>query len=392
MTSAEPGKQEIGLPMRSFSWETACKRRLARNHLLEPVPRDRLVDAVRTVGGIQAQILSAAELAIGVRVAGVTRQDVQAELWERHSLVKTYGPRGTLHLLPADELPLWMAALQACAMLREPQWYAAAGLEPEQADALLDAMGEALDRRCLTRQELAEEVTRRVGEWARERLLSSWGEFLTPAAFAGQLCFGPSKGSQVTFVRADQWIGYWQDRDPGEALTEICRRYFAAYGPATPQDFAHWFWLKPGEARRVMASLTDELEEVDLAGYRAWMLATDAREEWEAQFGSLRLLAQYDCYILGCGPRERIVPDAARIRVSTHGRGRFEGATALPVLLIDGVVAGMWERRKRGSRIELRVEPFSQLAPLQHRQLEAEAARLGAFLEMEVALSLGALG
>jgi hypothetical protein len=30
------------------------------------MPKDRLVDAVRTVGGIQAQILSAAELAIGM--------------------------------------------------------------------------------------------------------------------------------------------------------------------------------------------------------------------------------------------------------------------------------------------------------------------------------------
>src|SRR2546423_8154321 len=81
-------KEEIGFPMKSFSWDTACGRRLARHYLLEPVPKARLVDAVRTVGGIQAQILSAAELAIGVRVAEVTRQDVQAELCGRHSPVK----------------------------------------------------------------------------------------------------------------------------------------------------------------------------------------------------------------------------------------------------------------------------------------------------------------
>ena len=378
--------------MRSFSWETVCRRRLDRNHLLEPLPGARLVDAVRTVGGIQAQILSAAELAIGVRVAEVTRQDVQAELWERHSLVKTYGPRGTLHLLPADELPLWMAALQGCAMLREPHWYAAAGLEPTQAEDLLDAIGEALDSRCLTRQELADEVVIRVGEWARERLLSAWGEFLTPAAFAGRLCFGPSKGSQVTFVRADQWVGQWQEHDPGEALAEVCRRYFAAYGPARPQDFGHWFRLKPDEARRVMTSLGGELEEVDLAGRRAWMLAVDAQEEWEPQPGSLRLLPQYDCYILGCGPREWVVPDAARTRVSGYRRGRFEGATALPVLLIDGVVAGMWEWRRRGSKVELRVEAFGQLTAQQHGRLEEEAERMGAFLGMGVELSVGALG
>jgi hypothetical protein len=141
-----------------------------------------------------------------------------------------------------------MAAMQAYVMLHEPHWYAVAGLESSQADALLEAIGEALDNRCLTRQELADEVAQRVGAWAQERLLSSWGEFLAPAAFVGRLCFGPSKGNQVTFVRADQWTSHWQECDPREALAEICRRYFAAYGPATHQDFAHWFGLKPGEA------------------------------------------------------------------------------------------------------------------------------------------------
>ena len=72
----------------------------------------------------------------------------QVELWEQRTLVKTYGPRGTLHLLPADELPLWMDAMRACAILHEPYWYAAAGLEPSQADALLEAIGQrdAADR------------------------------------------------------------------------------------------------------------------------------------------------------------------------------------------------------------------------------------------------------
>ncbi len=380
--------------MKSFTWETACRRRLARNHLLEPLTKDQIVDAVRTVGGVQAQILSAAELAIGVRVAGIVRRDVQAALWEQRSLVKTYGPRGTLHLLPADELSLWMAALGASALLHEPYWYATAGLERPQADALLEAIGQALDRRCLTRQELTEKVVADVGEWAREQMLSAWGSLLAPAAFAGLLCFGPSRGSQVTFVRADQWVNGWPEYDPQKALTEICRCYFATYGPATHQDFAHWLSLKPAQARKVMESLADELQEVDFAGRRAWMLATDVQDEEErnAELSSVCLLPQYDCYILGCGPRERIVPPAARTRVSTYGRGRFEGATALPVLLINGVVAGIWERRKVRKQLELQAEVFGELTTPQRDQLEAEAARIGAFYETEVTLSMGILG
>jgi uncharacterized protein YcaQ len=379
--------------MRSFTWESASRRRLARQHLLAPAPAAQMVETVRAVGGIQAQVLSAAELAIGARVADITRQDVQAALWEQHALVKTYGPRGTLHLHPADELPLWMAALQAAEALSGPPWYQHAGLEPSQADDLVNAIGNALDGRCLTRKELADAVASQGGEWARERLLSAWGELLAPAARAGKLCFGPGTGSQVSFVRADQWIGHWEQHDPQAALVELCRRYIATYGPTTHQDIAHWFRLKPEQARVLMVSLAADLEEVEFIGRRAWLLASAARDDpQEADESSLWLLPQYDCYLLGCGPRERIVPEVARPRVNSYGRGRFESATGLPVLLIDGAVAGMWERRRRGKTNELRVESFVELTARQHEQLEAEAARIGAFLGVNMALSLGILG
>jgi uncharacterized protein YcaQ len=301
--------------MRSLTWKEVCRRRLARHYLTHPAPRTQLVDVVRAVCGVQAQIITAAELAIGARVAGVTQPDVREEIWERRRLIKTYGPRETLHLLPADELPLWMAAMRARAFLRETRWYESSGLKPAQAEALLEAIGDALDGRRLTREELAHEVGRRAGSWAKDWLVSTWGSLLGPAAYTGRLCFGPSQGSKVTFVRADQWAGAWREVDPGEALAEVCRRYFAAYGPATHQDFARWFWLKPGEARRVMESLAGELEAVDVEGQPAWVLAGDVEAAGEPAHGSVRLLPQYDCYVLGCGPRDRIVPEAARARL-----------------------------------------------------------------------------
>ena len=381
--------------MRSVPWEAACQRRLARQHLSAPASPGRLVDAVRAVGGIQAQILSAAELAIGARVASITRRDVQAALWQDHTLVKTYGPRGTLHLLPADELPLWMAALREAEALGGSPWYQRAGLDASQGGAVLDAIGAALDGRCLTRKELADAVVSDVGDWAREKLLSAWGELLSPAALAGKLCFGPSAGSQVRFVRADQWVGHWEEHDPRDALVELCRRYIATYGPVTHSDVAHWFRLKPDQARGLIEPLAPALEAVDFLGRRAWMLADDAQDApvaGEPLAESLHLLPQYDCYLLGCAPRERIVPEAARPRVNTYGRGRFEGATALPVLLIAGAVAGIWERRQQGKGNDLRVEPFIALTSHQHERLEEEVARIGAFLGMPLTLSLGAVG
>src|SRR5262249_24983266 len=160
-----------------------------------------------------------------------------------------------------------------------PPWYQRAGLEPSQAADLLDAIGDALDGRCLTRKELADTVTGQVGEWARERLLSAWGELLAPAALHAKLCFGPGTGGQVSFVLAEQRIGHGEQHDPRQALVELCRRFIATYGPVTHQDIAHWFRLKPEQARTLMESLAAELEEVDFLGRRAWLLAADARHD-----------------------------------------------------------------------------------------------------------------
>lgn len=156
----------------------------------------------------------------------------------------------------------------------------------------------------------------------------------------------------------------------------------------------------PAQAQKLLEPLAADLEAVDFAGRRAWMLAADVEADRPPSAtpsaDSLRLLPQYDCYLLGCGPRERIVPEAARTRVNTYGRGRFEGATALSVMLIDGVVSGLWEKRphRQASKRdpELRVESFGQLTTRQHELLESEVGRIGAFLETRLALTLGVLG
>ncbi|WP_079660027.1 DNA glycosylase AlkZ-like family protein [Streptomyces sp. 3214.6] len=94
-----------------ISWREASARRLERQFLANSPaggprpPANGVEDVVAAMLGAHAQVPSAAEVAIGVRAAGVTRKDVRAALWEERSLVRTHGPRGTVHLLPADELP-----------------------------------------------------------------------------------------------------------------------------------------------------------------------------------------------------------------------------------------------------------------------------------------------
>src|SRR5919202_1301307 len=101
--------------MHVLTWREVWARRLARHALLTPAPAEALVRTVGAVCGIQAQVMPAAALSVAIRLTDVTRADVQAALWHTRRLVKTFGIRGTVHLFPADELSLWLAALRAAA-------------------------------------------------------------------------------------------------------------------------------------------------------------------------------------------------------------------------------------------------------------------------------------
>ena len=60
-----------------------------------------VADVAGAVSGVHAQILSAAEVSAALRIEGATRADVRRALWDDRTVVKTFGPRGTVHLLPA---------------------------------------------------------------------------------------------------------------------------------------------------------------------------------------------------------------------------------------------------------------------------------------------------
>ena len=61
-------------------------------------------------------------------------------------------------------------------------------------------------------------------------------------------------------------------------------------------------------------------------------------------------------------------------------------------LLVDGVAAGLWERKKRGRRLEVTVEPAKALRRTARRALEGEAQRFADFLALEPALDVARRG
>jgi hypothetical protein len=100
----------------------------------------------------------------------------------------------------------------------------------------------------------------------------------------------------------------------------------------------------------------------------------------------VRLLPYFDAYVVGCHPRDKVFPGRAAERALAGSQaGNF------PVLLIDGVVAGVWHQRRSGRRIAITVEPLEPLSAAQRRALDDQVERIGAFLEGTPQLTIGAV-
>jgi hypothetical protein len=375
-----------------MSRDEVSARRLDRHGLAEPVAAERLVEQVGVMCGAHAQILSAAELSIGLRVADITRADVRDVLWNKRELVKTYGPRGTVHLLPTHDLPIWIGALSALAALPSSRTINPNDmiLTPEQTDEVVEAIGIALEDAELTADDLGAVVIPRLGAWAGEEVLQGfqstlprWRWGIGAAAIRGALCFAPNQGRRVAYTHPRRLLPNFEPADGPPAVVEVLRRYLYAYGPATPEQFARWLSAPQGWAKALFDSLPDELEQVAFDGTLAWVAAGDTKVPSEAPQG-VRLLPYFDVYGVGCYPREKLFPARAAERALAHGQaGNF------PVLLINGIVAGVWHQRRSGKKIEITVEPLQPLTASQQRELEEQAARVGDFLEGTPRLTIG---
>jgi hypothetical protein len=360
-----------------LTWPQVHAFRLERHHLMRRAAKKALCRVVGEIGGVQAQVMSAAELQVGVRV-DCRVEDVRDALWKRKTLVKTWLMRGTLHLVPSKDLPLFTAAMSRYGMRNTNAWLRWMQItEPELMD-LIDAIGRALNGQAVTREELIAKVGKGRSERIQQAMKSGWGGVLKPVARKGLLCFGPNRGQSVTFVGPEQWLGTWRDMDPDAALIEVARRYLRAYGPATKRDFTRWWGTWPGVGNSAWAGLAGDLALVSIDGQRAHILASDAeRIRKQPIEASVQLLPAFDPYVMGHSSRDHIVEKTNLAKVS-----RTAGWIS-PVVLVDGGVAGTWSHAAAKGTLHITVAPFQNLTSKTMAELRRRAESLAETLGLE---------
>lgn len=356
----------------TVSWAQALAWRVGQQLLVEPAPD--LLAVVRRLAGVQAQVASSAEQAVWLR-SGIGGADVRGALWKQRTLVKTWAMRGTLHWLPADELPTWIAALRDKErnIRRSAAWERYHGLSAAQLHEVTDVVGAVVGREPVTREELADAIADRTGDSALAGAVraSFGGSVLKTAAAEGLLCFGPDRGRNVTFVAPGAWVrGRWREPPADEAKRFVVERFFAAHGPATADDLARWWGVPAAEGKRLVASADDALAEVELDGQRCRVPAGELDELLAAEplRDHVRLLPAFDAYVLAPRSHRRAAwPDGAHDRIS-----RAAGWISASVVL-DGHVVAVWQPERTRAGVTIEIEALTSLPARVRREIEREA-------------------
>jgi hypothetical protein len=281
-------------------------------------------------------------------------------------VLRTHVLRPTWHfVVPADIR--WMLALTAPHVHMRMRPYD----RPLELDARLytrarTVMERALEGgRFLTREELSAALRRGRIVAKGQRL----AHLVMHAELEGAVCSGPRRGKQFTYALLAERAPKARTLPRDESLAQLARRYFASHGPATLRDFVWWSGLKVKDAAAGVA-----LAEVEVL---------PAAPQASVAAGAHFLLPNYDEYLIAYRDRDAVLDPERSLNVG------FTSGDFPHQLVLDGRVAGSWQRQMTDRRGTLVVRSYRTLEKRHLRALEGQVEACARFFDRPCRLDLG---
>jgi hypothetical protein len=324
------------------------------------------------VVGVQAQDVAAATLGIAVRTDNLTVAAVERARNVDRSIVRIWCLRGTLHLIAAEDVHWMLDVVRPQLARANKRRRLDLGLDDSSTERGVRILeGSLRSNGPQSRAELAEALRRHDIESKGQATI----HVIWRAAIDGRLCFGPDRDGEETFVALQDWVPSQSRNSPGDGALKLARRYLAAYGPATREDFATWAGLSGAEVRRAWTGLAHEARPVGTP--YGEMLVSAEHSDTADMTRLVRLLPAFDGIWLGYRDHDVFIPREEHRRV-------FPGGGMIrPFMLADGHIVGTWMRRTSRGGVDVSVELFE---PVGKADLSASLADFGRITERPVRL------
>ncbi len=352
----------------AFPAERAVWRVLARHHLGDDWEPASVETVVADVVGVHAALPVTPYAALGTRLPGFGREQLDRALYERRSLARFRCMRGAVFVVRAGLLPVLYAATSAQVVRYARRFAEYRGVTSAAYVRLVPQVLEALAGHPATASELRARLPVREDLGAVLSLMAAEGLLLRDRPTSGWA------GRRHRFAVLTEALPGIDLRAMSEqdADAELVRAYIRAFGPVTARDVAWWTGFGANRAARALARLEDEVLGVRLtgAGSGHLMHSADADElGWAGPTTSpsVHLLPAMDPCIMGYADKSRFLRDRDRPFVFDRS------GNVTSTVLVDGGVAGVWDAVSQPVP-EIRVRMFEDTPPLQMAAIEQQAA------------------
>lgn len=278
------------------------------------------------------------------------------EAEEGRRVMRLMGPRGSIHLMPADTAPRIFAAVRL-----PPDKFAGnlayARIERAEYDALKQRMPEILHAP-MTPAEAQEAFGMGANLMTALRVMAYEGLVLRLG--------GSLRTDVLRYVSTEAWLGRpLEEPDADESLRWLAMEYLRAFGPARVKDVAWWI----GCSQKRAAEALKNADTVDVGG--GMLLPADLQAAFASakpvDADAVAVLPKWDAYTMGYAPdgRRRFVADEhlpfAYSKAKTGGAGATSG-DGNPLLLRGGRAVATWSHKFTGDRMAVEVTPFDPRA------------------------------
>lgn len=357
------------MPARGIDPARLARLRAGRQLIHRPPSAHDPAEIARAIGGAQAQDVYAGPLTFRSRSRTLTAEDIRRARTEERSLLRTWVMRMTIHLIPTEDAGWWLPLFEPDMERWQRRRLSDLGLPARDTEKALAVIGRALaEEGPMTRTEARERVAS-----AGVKLSTQTGMHIVGLAVtSGIACLGPDRGRHACLVRREDWLGKQRSVDRDRALAELARVYLRAFAPATDRDFAYWSGLGLRDVRSGLEVISSEIEEVRVG--EEVMLAPRGRLPRLPRAGQVRMLGNFDTYLLGWKDRTFSVTGEHAIHVKEGGGGWIR-----PVIVEDGIVIGGWRSSRKGGRLEISLNLPKPERKRLEAAIDAEVADIARF-------------
>jgi len=175
------------------------------------------------------------------------------------------------------------------------------------------------------------------------------------------------------------WLGRTRKLpDSDECLGQLVRKYIENYGPVTRQDIVYWSFLLKRDVDRALEALKRDLIVETFRSKEEYFMYDSFLDAGGPP--QVIILPEFDTLMMGYREKSRVLP-SDRVKNVFWGLGGISRT-----ILLDGFVAGIWKRKKRGSEMTVTISPLRTFRAREKGAIVEEFSRYADYLQTKISV------